>query len=158
MNALDIPAPLIPQPRYRGGELETPASFSVDTWSVGRLLARLHTSFIEDDELDDVLNAVLDPGTALSMDEIERLTPRLRKILGQLVNIAVQRNTPHAAHELAGVVGRVRQLGDPAPGGLGSARGQLRLLALAVLDVLELVSDDDRHAGAGPAVLDGVRP
>lgn len=157
MNALDIPAPLIPQPRYRGGELDTPAGFSVDTWSVARLLARLHTSFVEDDELDDVLNAVLDPGTALSMDDIDMLTPRLRKILGQLVNIAVQRNTPHVAQELAGVVGRVRQLG-PAPGGLGSARGQLRLLALAVLDVLELVSDDDRHVGAGPAALGGVRP
>ncbi|MFB8350726.1 DUF6415 family natural product biosynthesis protein [Streptomyces niveus] len=158
MNALDTSTALIPQPRYRGGELYTPAGFSVDTGSVGRLLARLHTSFIEDEELDDVLNAVLDPGTALSMDEIERLAPRLRKMLGQLVSIAAQCNTSHSAHELAGVVGCVRQLGDPAPGGLGSARGQLRLLALAVLDVLELVSDDDRHVGAGPAVLGGVRP
>ncbi|WP_329385527.1 DUF6415 family natural product biosynthesis protein [Streptomyces sp. NBC_01716] len=158
MNALDTPAPLVPQSLHHGGELDTPAGFSVDTWSVGRLLARLHTSFIEDDELDDVLNAVLDPGTALSMDDIDRLTPRLHKIVGQLVNIAVQRNTAHSAHELAVVVRRVRQLGDPVPGVLGSARGQLRLLALAVLDVLELLSDDDRHTGAAPAALGGVRP
>ncbi|MFD3486431.1 DUF6415 family natural product biosynthesis protein [Streptomyces sp. NPDC058665] len=114
--------------------------------------------FIEDDELDDVLNSVLDPGTGLSMDEIEELTPRLRKIIGQLVDIAVQRNAAESAHELASVVRRVQQLGDPAPVVLRSARGQLRLLALAVLDVLELVSDDDRHVGAGPAVMGGVHP
>ncbi|MEU9746648.1 DUF6415 family natural product biosynthesis protein [Streptomyces niveus] len=158
MNALDTPAFLVHQPDCHRGELDSPSRFSVDSCSVGRLLARLHTSFIEDEELDDVLNAVLDPGTALSMDEIEKLAPRLRKMLGQLVNIATQRNTPQCAQELAGVVGRVRQLGDPTPGGLGSARGKLRLLALAVLDVLELVSDDDRHVGAGPAALGGVRP
>ncbi|MET9553622.1 DUF6415 family natural product biosynthesis protein [Streptomyces sp. NPDC006645] len=157
MNALNTPAPLIRQPDCHNSELDTPAGFSVDTWSVGRLLAQLHMSFIEDDELDDVLNAVLDPGTALSIDDIDRLTPRLRKILGQLVNIAVQRNTEQSAHELAGVVRRVRQLGDPAPTVLNSALGQLRLLALATLDVLELVSDDDRYVGAAPAALGGVR-
>ncbi|TXL91855.1 DUF6415 family natural product biosynthesis protein [Streptomyces sp. IB2014 016-6] len=158
MNALDTPALLVHQPGCHSGELDSPSRFSVDSCSVGRLLARLHTSFVEDEELDDVLNAVLDPGTALSMDEIERLAPRLRKMLGQLVSIATQRNTFYSAYELAGVVGRVRQLGDPAPGGLGSARGQLRLLALAVLDVLELVSDDDRHSASGSAALGGVRP
>ncbi|MFE4610910.1 DUF6415 family natural product biosynthesis protein [Streptomyces niveus] len=157
MNALDTSTALVHQPACHRGELDYPSRFSVDSCSVGRLLARLHTSFIEDEELDDVLNAVLDPGTALSMDEIERLAPRLRKMSGQLVSIATQCNTARSAHELAGVVGRVRQLGDPAPGGLGSARGQLRLLALAVLDVLELVSDEDRHVGAGPAVLGGGR-
>ncbi|MEV8400622.1 DUF6415 family natural product biosynthesis protein [Streptomyces niveus] len=158
MNALDTSTELVHQPTCHRGELDNPSRFSVDSCSVGRLLARLHTSFIEDEELDDVLNAVLDPGTALSMDEIARLAPRLRKMLGQLVSIATQRNTAHSTHELGGVVGRVRQLGDPAPGGLDSARGQLRLLALAVLDVLELVSDDDRHVGAGPAALGEVRP
>lgn len=158
MNALDTSTALVHQSACHRGELASPSRFSVDSCSVGRLLARLHTSFIEDEELDDVLNAVLDPGTALSMDDIDMLTPRLRKMLGQLVNIAVQRNTPHVAHELAGVVGRVRQLGDPEPGGRGSARGQLRLLALAVLDVLDLVSDDDRHTGAAPAALGGVHP
>ncbi|MFE2844337.1 DUF6415 family natural product biosynthesis protein [Streptomyces scopuliridis] len=158
MNALDTSTALVHQPGYHRSELVNPSRFSVDSCSVGRLLARLHTSFIEDEELDDVLNAVLDPGTALSMDEIERLAPRLRKMFGQLVSIATQRNTAYSAHELAGVVGRVRQLGDPAPGGLGSARGQLRLLALAVLDVLELVCDNDRHSGSGPAALGGVRP
>ncbi|MGW8449902.1 DUF6415 family natural product biosynthesis protein [Streptomyces niveus] len=158
MNALDTSIALVHQPACHRGELDSPSRFSVDSCSVGRLLARLHASFIEDEELDDVLNAVLDPGTALSMDEIERLAPRLRKMLGQLVSIATQRNIAHSAHELAGVVGRVQQLSDPAPGGLGSARGQLRLLALAVLDVLELVSDNDRHAGAAPAALGGVRP
>ncbi|WP_329386043.1 DUF6415 family natural product biosynthesis protein [Streptomyces sp. NBC_01716] len=156
MSALD--SPIAPQQPYRRCELDTPASFSVDSWSVGRLLARLHTSFIEDDELDDVLNASLDPDTPLSIDDIDRLTPRLRKIIGQLVNIAVQRNTGQAAGQLVAVVRRVQQLGDPAPGGLGSARGQLRLLALAVLDVLELVSDDDRHTGAASAALGGGRP
>ncbi|MFE9297850.1 DUF6415 family natural product biosynthesis protein [Streptomyces niveus] len=158
MNALDTPAFLVHQPACHRGELADPSRFSGDSCSVGRILARLHTSFIEDEELDDVLNAVLDPGTELSMDEIERLAPRLRKMLGQLVSIATQRNTFYSAYELAGVVRRVRELGDSEPGGLVSARGQLRLLALAVLDVLELVSDDDRHAGAGPAVLGGVRP
>ncbi|GGK31463.1 hypothetical protein GCM10011583_74150 [Streptomyces camponoticapitis] len=158
MNAPDTSTALVHQPACHEGELDSPGRFSVDSCSVGRLLARLHTSFVEDEELDDVLNAVLDPGTALSMDEMERLAPRLRKMFGQLVSIATQCNTARSAHELAGVVGRVRQLGDPEPGGLGSARGQLRLLALAVLDVLELVSDDERHVGSGPAALGGVRP
>ncbi|MFE4490941.1 DUF6415 family natural product biosynthesis protein [Streptomyces niveus] len=158
MNALDTSTALVHQPACHRGELDSPGRFSVDSCSVGRLLARLQTSFVEDEELDDVLNAVLDPGAALSMDEIERLAPRLRKMFGQLVSIATQRSTARSAHELGGVVGRVRQLGDPEPGGLGSARGQLRLLALAVLDVLELVSDDERHVGSGPAALGGVRP
>lgn len=158
MNALFSPDSLVEQPPHCGGETAGPAGFSVDSWAVGRLLARLHQSFIDDEELDDVLNAVLDPGTRLSMDDIDMLTPRLRKIIGQLAGIAVQRNAVESATELAFVVRRVRQLGDPVRSDLDAARGQLRLLALAALDVLELVSDDDMGVGAGPTARGGLRP
>lgn len=162
MSALDTPTSPIHQPRCSGGELDTPAGFSVDSWSVGRLLARLQASFIEDDELDDALNASLDPDRPLSFDDMERLTPRLRRIAWQLVDIAGQRDAYQSAAELADVEQRVRQLGGPVHGDLVSARGRLRLLALAVLDVLELVSEDDERPlsdfAAAPFTPDGRRP
>ncbi|MFI5756242.1 DUF6415 family natural product biosynthesis protein [Streptomyces sp. NPDC051569] len=135
------------------------ASFSDDSWSIGRVLERLHRSFIEDGELDDILNAILDPDSTLSEQDITELAPRLRKILVRLVEIAAQRNSPPLATELADLVRVVQDHAGPC--GFERARGRLRLLAVAVVDVLDLVSDDEETStpdfGALSAVPRGER-
>lgn len=117
------------------------SSFSDDSWSIGRVLERLHRSFVEDGEVDDILNAVLDPDSTLSEQDITELAPRLRKILVQLVEIAALRDSRSSAGKLANAARAVQD--DAGPCGFERALGRLRLLAVAVVDVLDLVSGDE---------------
>ncbi|MFI7243377.1 DUF6415 family natural product biosynthesis protein [Streptomyces qinglanensis] len=101
----------------------------------------MHNWFIQDEEIDDVLDMVMGKESALlTPEELEELVPRLRKRLSQLLRIAAQRVTGERARKLAEVVIRLRQLDAmPAPQDFPQARGYARRLALATQDVLEVL-------------------
>ncbi|GAB2769313.1 DUF6415 family natural product biosynthesis protein [Streptomyces daliensis] len=108
----------------------------------------LHESFVQDDEIDDVLDVVLGKESALlTPEELHEVLPRLRKILRQLVNIAVQRASGEGGPELADVVARAQRLdAAPAPADFRTASGFARRLALVSVDVLEVLAVAEEDA------------
>lgn len=145
------------------------ADASVATMS--SVLDRLHDAFLHDEDLDDDLDAILSAGpTGLNRrprqpgwwerlrgstrhrGEAEpALDPalagrieRMSRMLGQLLSIAGRRgSTP----ELEAAMSRARALGRVAPArGSAGEHAHLRRMALAALELLDLLSTDEADA------------
>lgn len=138
-----------------GPELAVEPARPVSRRTVEQLLAGLHESFVEDDDLDDDLEMVLGAESGLlTMDDVEHLTPRVGRNLAQLVDIAVQRAHGEPGPELAVVISRAHCPGsEQMTRDFVLDRAHLRRLALAILDVLDLLAVE--HASPRPAESPG---
>ncbi|WP_367125655.1 hypothetical protein [Streptomyces phytohabitans] len=117
--------------------------------TMAHLLVRLHEAFLHDDDLYDDLDAILcdgpttwhprhrrgrEPHTGPALDH---RIHHLARMLDQLVNIAGHRRPTPALHT---ATHRARHLNcQPSTGEFTADRGQLRRMALAALDLLELL-------------------
>ncbi|MEU2720169.1 DUF6415 family natural product biosynthesis protein [Streptomyces smyrnaeus] len=110
----------------------------------------MHDWFIEDEEIDDALDAVMGKESALlTQEELDELLPRICKHLRQLVHIATARCSGDGSPELAEVVTRAQQLdATQVPDDFPSARGYARRVALVVGDVLEVLAVEQEAAEA----------
>ncbi|MBL1101911.1 DUF6415 family natural product biosynthesis protein [Streptomyces coffeae] len=126
------------QRRHLNVELARPAPVA----TVHTFIASLHNSFIYDEGIDDDLDTAFGLQSALlAMEDVQGLVPRIRRHLGQLLNIAVQRAAGAPSAELTVIVNRAQQLEVEAPpADLASARGYVRRLALVAENVLEVLT------------------
>lgn len=131
------------------------------------VLGRLHDAFLHDEDLDDDLDAILSDGPAGlsrrprrpglwerlrssnrqradSDPALGRRIEHLRRTLDQLVNIAGHRDsTP----ELDEATSRAWDLGGQMPvGDFTGNQAYLRRMALAALELLDLLSNDETDA------------
>ncbi|MFF2650451.1 hypothetical protein [Streptomyces sp. NPDC058045] len=141
------------------------------------VLARLHDAFVHDEDLDDDLDVILSGPSCLSRPprarglrarlrrparceagpDITGRVERLSRMLGQLVNIAAHRAS---SPELLDMVKRADDVRAEKPRGEFMAdRGLLRRMALAALDLVELLSEDEDGAltYGSPPPADGSR-
>lgn len=162
MNAVRTHPPLPGRHDKIGREVVAEPARPVASGAMHDVLSALHDSFVMDDHLDDDLEMVVGAESALlTMAEVEKLIPRLHRTLRQLVNIAYRRADGTPGPELRDAANRAQRLeAEQTTRDFDSARGHLRLLALAALDVLELVAVEDTDtrlpdSGSSSSVLSG---
>lgn len=111
-----------------------PRSFDAGTATLERVLTNLRLSIVDDDVYED-LEEVLRPYADLDAIRTAKLTVRLRLALADALP-AVRHTHGHLP-----VVARAVELRDrEQPEHPDDARGHLRLLALAALDMLDLLA------------------
>lgn len=107
-----------------------------------RVLSALREAVALDLVFDDIEAALGEhPPTA---DEVAELAPRLRRAVPQLVDILLERSGAAPAEEATAAAERSRTaLAESTPTDPTVARGLVRRLALAALDVLDLLGGDE---------------
>ncbi|MBQ1121899.1 DUF6415 family natural product biosynthesis protein [Streptomyces sp. B15] len=137
-------------PRRERRKLEVEPAGKVPATKLRACIDVMHDWFIQDEEIDDALDAVMGKESALlRQGELDELLPRMRQHLRQLVHIATTRVSGDGGPELAEVVTRAQQLvSTPIPDDFPDARGYARRLALVVGDVLEILAVEQEAAQA----------
>lgn len=131
-------------------DVECARPFAVTT--LRAYLTAMHSWFLED--IDDDLDAVLGlQSSLLTLEEAQKLVPRIRNHLSQLINIALQRAEGNPCPELNEALNRAHRLDtEPVPTDFPSTRGHVRRLALTAQDVLEVLETGTRDAPAAASV------
>ncbi|WP_405803381.1 DUF6415 family natural product biosynthesis protein [Streptomyces sp. NBC_01187] len=145
---MTTPPPLLP--RREGRELDVEPAREAPVTKLRTCIGVMHNWFIQEDEIDDVLDSVMGPESALlTPEELGELLPRIRKHLRQLIHIATMRVSDDWSPELTELVTRSQRLDDtPVPDDFPSARGYARRLACLVGDVLEVLAVEQEAAQA----------
>ncbi|MGI5353036.1 DUF6415 family natural product biosynthesis protein [Streptomyces sp. CA-250714] len=143
---MTTPRPVLP--RRERSKLDVEPAGKAPVTKLRTCIDVMHDWFIEDEEIDDALDAVMGKESALlTREELDELLPRIRKHLRQLVHIATTRVSGDWSPELTAVVTRSQRLdAAPVPDDFPGARGYVRRLAFVVGDVLEVLAVEQEAA------------
>ncbi|MEU9015076.1 DUF6415 family natural product biosynthesis protein [Streptomyces sp. NPDC048479] len=98
------------------------------------------------DDAYDALEDVLGERARPDAPEVEAQTQKLRGIIQQLVDLALERRDDPPSEDVTALVARAQALRAEEPPTDGAqARGHLRRLALVTQDVLEALDEDDEQ-------------
>ncbi|WP_052869166.1 DUF6415 family natural product biosynthesis protein [Streptomyces niger] len=147
-DGVTAPRPILP--RREGRKLDVEPAREAPVATLRTCISIMHSWFIRDEEIDDVLDRVMGQESALlTPEELDELLPRISSHLRQLIRIATMRVSGDWSPELSEVVIRSQRLdATPVPDDFPSARGYARRLAFLVGDVLEVLAVEQEAAQA----------